>query len=332
MQKEIMVSVFCAAYNHEPYIRKCLEGFVNQKTDFAFEILVHDDASTDRTADIICEFEENYPDIIKPIYQTENQYSKKVKISRDIQYPRANGKYIAFCEGDDYWTDENKLQKQFDVMENNPECSICTHGVEFMREGIICGSAPICPVGSIITAEQFLDIYAKYDYQFQTSSFFLRKDILGKCYDESPGYAKVVRFGDIPLLLYCINEGNMAYIDEKMSCYRKNVSGGWTDVTLKNAEKSVENYMSVCNMFYEYDKCTEYKYSKKCRQIVNVQAVVNYNRAKGFGVNSKNVFVYSDKYGLKNHIASRVILLKSRIAKIMPFLPKLKQKIRGVVR
>ena len=105
--EQIMVSIVCNAYNQELYIREALESFVAQKTNFKFEILVHDDASTDTTADIIREYESKYPDIIKPIYQTENQYSKNVSITA-LQHQRANGKYIAFCEGDDYWIDEYK--------------------------------------------------------------------------------------------------------------------------------------------------------------------------------------------------------------------------------
>ena len=102
------VSVICLAYNHEKYIRKTLEGFVAQKTNFSVEYIVHDDASTDSTASIIQEFEEKYPDLIKPIYQKENQYSKGVAITRNLQM-QVQGKYIAFCEGDDYWIDEYKL-------------------------------------------------------------------------------------------------------------------------------------------------------------------------------------------------------------------------------
>lgn len=113
----LLVSIFCQTYNHEPYIRQCIEGFLMQKTDFSFEVLVHDDASTDQTADIVREYEVKYPDIIKPIYQTENQFSKGISISITFQYPRAKGKYIAFCEGDDYWIDPLKLQKQVDLLE-----------------------------------------------------------------------------------------------------------------------------------------------------------------------------------------------------------------------
>ena len=109
MEDGIVVSVYCLAYNHEQYIRDALEGFVRQKTNFRYEVLVHDDASTDNTPAIIREYAQKYPDIIKPIFQTENQYSKGVKILPEIIHPKSSGRYIAFCEGDDYWCDENKL-------------------------------------------------------------------------------------------------------------------------------------------------------------------------------------------------------------------------------
>lgn len=120
-----LVSVMCLAYNHEKYIEDALKGFLIQETDFPFEVLIHDDASTDRTADIIREYEKKYPHIIKPIYQKENQYSLGIKPTWRYNYPRANGQYIAFCEGDDYWVDEKKLQKQVDFMKKNPEYVIC---------------------------------------------------------------------------------------------------------------------------------------------------------------------------------------------------------------
>ena len=124
-QSNIVVSIIFNTYNHEPYIRQCLEGFVMQKTDFAFEVLIHDDASTDKTADIIREYEAHYPDIIKPIYQTENQYSKKTGIMKTFQIPRVKGKYIALCEGDDYWIDPLKLQKQVDILEKDATITTC---------------------------------------------------------------------------------------------------------------------------------------------------------------------------------------------------------------
>ena len=127
MEQKVLVSIQCLVYNHEPYLRQCLDGFVMQKTNFAFEAIVHDDVSTDHSADIIREYAEKYPSIIKPIYEKENQYSKTdgsliriMNAAVDI-----NAKYIAFCEGDDYWIDPYKLQKQVDFLESHPDFGMC---------------------------------------------------------------------------------------------------------------------------------------------------------------------------------------------------------------
>lgn len=120
---KILVSIQCLVYNHEPYLRQCLDGFVMQKTNFRFEAIVHDDVSTDGSAAIIREYTEKYPDIIKPIYETENQYSKRDGSLRRIMNAACKGKYIALCEGDDYWIDPLKLQKQVDFLESHPNIS-----------------------------------------------------------------------------------------------------------------------------------------------------------------------------------------------------------------
>ena len=132
-----LLSIRCLVFNHEPYLRQCLDGFVMQKTDFPFEVIVHDDASTDGSADIIREYAEKYPDIIKPIYETENQYSKHdgslVKIVDAAMHP--DSKYLAMCEGDDYWTDPNKLQLQVAFLENHPDYYMSCHAYTYYFEG-----------------------------------------------------------------------------------------------------------------------------------------------------------------------------------------------------
>ena len=123
-----LVSICCITYNHAQFIRKCLDGFLMQQTNFPIEILIHDDCSTDGTTDIIREYEAKYPELIFPLYEEENQYSRGGAGKMDLyNYRRARGKYIAYCEGDDYWTDPLKLQKQVDFMEANPEYSVCWH-------------------------------------------------------------------------------------------------------------------------------------------------------------------------------------------------------------
>lgn len=122
--KSPLVTIQCMAYNHEPYIRQCLAGFVMQRTNFRFEAIVHDDASTDGTAAIIKEFAEKYPEIIKPIFEKENLYSKGDGSILQVMEENSCGKYVAICEGDDYWIDPLKLQKQVDFLEQNLHFSL----------------------------------------------------------------------------------------------------------------------------------------------------------------------------------------------------------------
>ena len=121
------VSVLCATYNHEEYLRQTLDSFVNQKTDFPFEVLVNDDASTDGTGDIIREYAAKYPEIIRPFYQKENLYSRRINLYDVVFFPACRGEYIAVCEGDDYWNDTEKLQLQVNWLDAHPEYSACVH-------------------------------------------------------------------------------------------------------------------------------------------------------------------------------------------------------------
>jgi glycosyltransferase involved in cell wall biosynthesis len=129
-----VVSIYSLAYNHESFIRDCLEGFLMQETTFRVEILIHDDASTDNTANIIRAYEARYPHLIKPIYQTENQYSKGTGDFSKRNLERARGQYIAICEGDDYWTDASKLQQQVDFLDHNPDYVICYHDAKIVDQ------------------------------------------------------------------------------------------------------------------------------------------------------------------------------------------------------
>lgn len=130
-----LVSICCITYNHAPFIRKCLDGFLMQETSFPIEILVHDDASTDGTDGIIREYAKKYPTLFFPLFETENQYGKGNQNVIDFyNYRRARGKYIAYCEGDDYWTDPLKLQKQIDFMESHPAFSVCFHRCQYFDE------------------------------------------------------------------------------------------------------------------------------------------------------------------------------------------------------
>ncbi|WP_428048851.1 glycosyltransferase [Candidatus Avelusimicrobium caledoniensis] len=128
------VSVLVLTYNHVRYIAQALDGFVSQRTKFPFEVLVYDDASTDGTADIIRRYAKQYPQLIKPVLQTNNQFSKGVYVDKAFNWPRVQGKYVALCEGDDYWSDPDKLQKQVDFLDAHPDYAVCFHPVKVIWE------------------------------------------------------------------------------------------------------------------------------------------------------------------------------------------------------
>lgn len=211
-----MVSVVCATYNQEAYIRQCLEGIMMQKTSFSFEVLINDDASTDNTASIIKEFEIKYPKHIKPIYQKENQYSKGIKIDPNYNIPRTQGKYIAMCEGDDYWIDELKLQKQFDFMENHPECTMCFHNAEIENN---LKDKTISHIQ--IEDREYFSNELFSNWIVPTASMFFRKDFL----DFKILTNKNILNGDLIYILLAAEKGKVYGLSEKMSTYRMHEEG-----------------------------------------------------------------------------------------------------------
>lgn len=219
---EIEVSVYCLAYNHEKYIRDALEGFVKQKTNFRYEVFVHDDASTDKTASIIREYEQKYPEIIKGIYQKENQYSQGVGILSTFIFPRTSGKYIAMCEGDDCWIDENKLQKQFDALEKHPECDMCAHRAKLYD----CLRNRTTRVFPTIYEERVLGveevIYGEGGF-LPTASIFYRKSIRSNIMN----FQRIWNI-DYSLQIRGALRGGIYFIPETMSFYRWNTEGSWT--------------------------------------------------------------------------------------------------------
>lgn len=255
MSDSVKVSVFCLAYNHEKYIGKCLEGFAMQKTNFPFEVLVHDDASTDGTAAIIKEYEKKYPDIIKPIYQTENQHSKGVKIIRENLMFKAKGEYFAWCEGDDYWTDCNKLQKQIDFLDSHPEYSVCYHKVLF--NNLRDNTTRFVP--DIDESRDFsVDEIIRKGAVFQLSSIVIRAQL----YRDRPACFTAKGFGDIPIYIHSAICGKCYVMSDVMSVYNHGVAGSWT---LRNAKGSKEkklkheqDYKALLERINEY---YEYKYN-----------------------------------------------------------------------
>lgn len=254
--KDIMVSVICITYNQELYIAETIESFLMQETNFSIEILIHDDASTDSTAKIIKEYEKKYPEIIKPIFQKNNQYSQGVRVT-DIVRQEARGKYLAFCEGDDYWTNPEKLQKQVDFLENNLNYSLSTHAayeIDAQTNKVLASMRPSETSRTFSTEE----IISGGGALFPTNSMVYRKpknNFFPEFYHEAP-------VGDYPLTIYLSMQGLVHYMDENMSVYRANVKGSWSQRTLTDNLKSLNHYQRIEIMLQRINEYTNYKYNE----------------------------------------------------------------------
>ena len=217
---QCLVSVLCTAYNHEKYLREALDGMLAQQTDFPFEILINDDASTDGTADIIRDYAARYPDKVRPFYQEENLFSRHVDIYRTVFYPNCRGRYLAICEGDDYWRDPEKLQKQADFMEAHPEYSACVHNTTLHY---CAGDKPDRP---LLADEGEGDVPLKsildgMSHSYHTSSLFAKRSIMTEpndCFGIWTEYG----FYDHPWALCLIREGPIRRLEGCMSVYRIN--------------------------------------------------------------------------------------------------------------
>ncbi len=286
--KNPLVSICCVTYNHEPYIHDCLNGFIMQKTNFPFEVLIHDDASTDKTADIIREYEAKYPNIIKPVYQSENQFSKKVGINITYQFPRAKGKYIALCEGDDYWTDPLKLQKQVDFLESSPNFSAVAHNSKIKYPNQI--------ISNIKTKNE----YTIFD--FLESSCVNTATLMFRNINNYPSWFFEVPFGDWALYILLAENGRFGFMQDEMSVYRIHNQGVWSGLQIKEQQIKTIGFLNIIKDNYP-------KYEARLEEIIDnkmkYHGLYDYS-LKSFinGKISLSVFIYGIrvKLNLKNRI------------------------------
>jgi len=253
-----LVSICCTAYNHEKYIRDAIDGFLSQKTDFVFEILIHDDASTDQTATIIREYVDNYPGLIRAIYQTENQYSKGKKVMLECVVPNANGIYVAMCEGDDYWTDPYKIQKQVNII---------TASSEYV---VVCHEADLEYNDAIVRFNDYYSykLYGLYellgDMQIHTMSVLFKKEIVDKI---SYNYIKRAT-GAYFFFVAATRFGKIYKIGSPMGVYRIHEAGIWNGKSKVNqAKMALQNIMLMAD-YYSFDE-------NACSVIKNKYAVMS---------------------------------------------------------
>ncbi|OGT39973.1 MAG: hypothetical protein A3E81_01800 [Gammaproteobacteria bacterium RIFCSPHIGHO2_12_FULL_36_30] len=258
-----LVSVICITYNHEPYIADAIESFLKQKTTFPFEIIIHDDASTDKTSEIVKSYTEKYPRIIKPIFQKENQSSQFKKnvllpiILTAVSYAR--GKFIAYCDGDDYWTDENKLEIQIAVMQKNPNCDMSFHPVFrkssdrkkrnriiakhssqnkiFFTKQLVLGAAQFCPTTSFIFKSNIFKSIPQWLFDAPCTDYFLQ--ILASL------------------------RGGAIYISRVMAVYRAFSLGSWSGRMTKEENLVNDYFVGMLQSLKDINLHTAYQYDKE---------------------------------------------------------------------
>ena len=239
MDSNPVVSIICLTYNQEKYVRDCLDGFISQKTEFPFEVLIYDDASTDSTPDIIREYTAKYPSIFKPTYYKENNYSRGLGfVGLHAGIKEAQGKYVAYCEGDDYWTDTDKLKKQVDFLENHPSYSVCAHETYVRDEA----DQQLCVLYSVLYKNKFLS-HKDRSYTFSDAlagNIFHVSSMLYRNFDIAlPSWISRISAFDMVWFMLLAHEGDMYVMPDVMSVYRGHIE-------------------SLTNRFHEYSSAVRY--------------------------------------------------------------------------
>jgi len=244
-----LVAASILTYNHEAYIKDCIEGVLMQKTTFPVRIVIFEDCSTDKTASIIKEYVKKFPNLFFAFCQSENSWGKEIRqeLLKPYYAARSVAKYIAVCEGDDYWTDPLKLQKQVDFLEANPEYALSFHGLDYLNNGKF-------KTKNIFKEHRFtqLDLATKGCF-INTPTVVFRNILKTK---PLPEWYFKLSTGDYALFLWVSSFGNIHYIPDTMAVYRQHEGGTWS------VQKDIDMYTKITNnlaILYQQDFSNEVK-------------------------------------------------------------------------
>lgn len=320
---EPLVSIICTTYNHERFIKDALQSFVLQDCPFPFEVIVGDDCSQDGTAEVVHEYIDDYPDIIKGVFHEANQYSQGYSVSEPL-IKIARGKYIAICEGDDYWIDNRKLAKQIGYMENHPDCAFCFSNArtldiqngKFSENEMLPSTdddVRILRNGDNLTVRDMLQLSF-----IPTASFVYRK----KDWLNRPVFPAGTFMGDRYLQLVMTSFGYAHYFDESMCIYRVNNPNSMMGTWGRYVDKAISSNRGFINLYKEFDKYTQYEHTAIISKLITEREYSLYSLTGNYELLREPRFKeFSSKLGAKSRFA---YYLRIAFPKVMR---KLEQRI-----
>ena len=278
---EPKVSVCITTYRHADYIEQCLESVLAQDTEFPFEIIIGEDESPDGTRELCKAYAEKFPDKIR-LFLRSREDVRYIHGNPTGRYnfletlKAARGKYIAYCDGDDYWLDQGKLQKQFELMEGNPSTSLSFHNAyEVDEHGNQHSIFPDLKKDQTIAPEKIIEKGGGY---CATNSIFFRSNILA----EMPQWFKDAYVGDYSLYLLAIYHGNITGMTDVMSCYRSGHKNSWSDLSSKAPD--LHKYLeSLKSMLHDFDKFSGRKYHKSIQKRIALEEIYSAVKILGSG-------------------------------------------------
>lgn len=254
-----LIDINIACYNHEKFIAQAIESVLNQKTNFSFRIIIGDDCSTDNSASIIKSYELQYPDVIQAYYHPVNLGFKTSETNGLFLLNQSTSKYIAFLDGDDYWTDENKLQKQVDFLENNTDFVFCSHAVVYKHENNLKKDEM-----NRFKKDEIHRLDCLYGTPTHPNSWVFRNGL-----GLPPDFNSISTTADDAFMLFFTTKGRCAYIDTPMSVYRISNAGSWS--TLSTLEKDMRMYIFGMWVYKHFKK---YRFAQRKHLQVLTQKVL----------------------------------------------------------
>lgn len=321
MDKNITVSVLVFCYNHGEYIGQCIESILEQRTEFEFEVIIHDDCSNDNSLQIIEEYVRKYPDIVKYILEKEPKYlSDPYTVCYTNMLHLASGKYIAWLEGDDYWSDSNKLQRQYEVMERYKECSMCVHKVDLLnclsnkRMGTVPEYGIVKDKIQKIEGKDVIYRLVKEGTFFAVNSYFVRRKAIEE--KDVPEYMLLAKCMDFAKILEAVLFGPIIFLPETMAVKRVYNGGSWSEKDRnRDIERKVNNIRQMNMILESYNEYSKYIYHDELQNGILFNLIKIELFIQGRIDEIERLDIYTGKRRLKN--ANVYWTIKKRIRSML---------------